>query len=93
MVKYGVPKTTNFNCNVKNNPTTGYGIITGIKNATIRVRDESGKIMGLDLGVCSEVYAMRSNLVPEAGDVIDWEGDALSSIVANVHVARIFRDQ
>ena len=78
---------------MKKNPTQGYGIITGIKNATIRIRDEDGKIMGLDLGVCTEVYAMRSNFVPEAGDLIDWEGDSISSIVANVHVARIFRDK
>ena len=93
VVNYGVPKATNFNCNLKKKPTNGYGIITGIKNATIRIRDEEGKIMGLDLGVCTKVLAMRSNFVPEAGDLIDWEGDSVSSIVANVHVARIFRDK
>ena len=54
IVRYGVPPTSsNFDCSIKNKPGTGYGIITGIEKATIRMRDVNNKIYGIDLSICT----------------------------------------
>ena len=72
MIRFGVPTASNFNCAVKEDPGSGYGVIVDIKNAMMRVRDENERLVGLYLGICSSIMAETADYVPEIGDLIEW---------------------
>ena len=57
----------------------------------MRVRDSSGNINALYLGVCSELMGIKTDFVPEVGDFIDWEGDLVVNGIVNIHKSRIYR--
>lgn len=56
----------------------------------MRVRSVDGKIYGLVFGLCTQLKARRPSYVPKIGDFIDWEGEQVSPVVTNVHIARMF---
>ena len=83
----------NFVCDTPRKPVRGYGMITGISRGMIRVRNQQNQVVGLQLGICTELLAVSNRQIPEIGDVIDWEGDYVSQLVVNIHLARIFKDE
>ena len=38
----------------------------------MKVRDESGFVMGLHIGGCSQIKGLSADFVPKVGDIIDW---------------------
>ena len=83
----------NFVCDSAKRPVRGYGMITGISRGMIRVRNQENRVVGLQLGICTEMLGLNRRQIPEIGDVIDWEGDLVSPLVVNIHLGRIFKDE
>lgn len=88
-MNYGPPKLENFACG--NSNFTGYGILTDIEGEMFRVRTADKRIFGLVLGSCTDLKSRRSSYIPSIGDIISWEGEQISPIIINVHVARMFK--
>lgn len=62
----------NFVCDLARRPVRGFGMITGLSNGLIRVRNRQNEVMGLQLGICTELMALSTRHIPEIGDFIDW---------------------
>ena len=48
-------------------------------------------LVGLQLSSCSAIRAISNRFLPKAQDFIEWEGQAISQRIVNVHMADIFR--